>query len=45
LLFLLFWCGQFVAKLVVEQNEAAQHGQGFEWPQFLAQFFASMFEN
>ena len=45
MLFLLFWCGQFVAKLVVEQNEAAQHGQGFEWPQFLAQFFASTFEN
>jgi hypothetical protein len=30
LFFLLAWFGQFVAQLVVEQNEAAQHGQGFE---------------
>ena len=45
LFFLLAWFGQFVAQLVVEQNEAAQHGQGFEWPQFFAQFLASTFEN
>jgi hypothetical protein len=29
----------------VESNEAQQHGQTFEWSQFLPQFFASTFEN
>jgi hypothetical protein len=44
LFFLLSWFGQFVAQLVVKQNEAAQQG-AFEWPQFFAQFLASTFEN
>jgi hypothetical protein len=45
LFFVVSWSGQFVAQLMVEQSEAEQHGQGFEWPQFFAQFFASTFEN
>jgi hypothetical protein len=27
------------------RNQAEQHGQSFEWAQFLPQFFASTFEN
>jgi len=45
LLFLLSWAGQFIAQVVTERNEAAQHGQSFEWDQFFPQFFASTFEN
>ena len=30
---------------MVERNEAEQHGQQFEWPDFLAQFTASTLEN
>jgi hypothetical protein len=45
LFFLMSWSGQFVTQLIVERNEAEQHGQGFEWTQFFAQFFASTFEN
>jgi hypothetical protein len=44
-LFLLSWTGQFFTQLVVVRNEAAEHGQPFEWPDFMAQFFASTFEN
>jgi hypothetical protein len=45
LFFLISWAGQFVAQILVEQNEAQQHGQAFEWSQFFPQFFASTFEN
>jgi hypothetical protein len=45
LFFLVSWSGQFVTQLMVESNEAQQHGQTFEWSQFLPQFFASTFEN
>ena len=45
LFFLLSWFGQFVAQLIVEQNEAEQHGTSFEWAEFWPQFFASTFEN
>ena len=45
LFFLVSWSGQFVTQLLVEQGEAEQHGQSFEWSQFFAQFFASTFEN
>ena len=31
--------------MVVERNEASQHGQEFEWDDFLAQFTASTLEN
>ena len=44
-LFLLSWTGQFFTQLVTVQNEAAEHGQSFQWSDFLAQFFASTFEN
>jgi len=44
-LFLLSWTGQFFTQLVVVRNENAEHGQPFEWPDFMAQFFASTFEN
>jgi hypothetical protein len=44
-LFLLSWTGQFLTQLVVVRNESAEHGQPFQWPDFLAQFFASTFEN
>jgi hypothetical protein len=45
LFFLISWAGQFVAQLLVQQNEAQQHGQAFEWSEFFPQFFASTFEN
>lgn len=45
LFFLLSWAGQFLAQLVVEHNDAAEHGQPFEFSQFLAHFAASTFEN
>ena len=44
-LFLLSWSGQFVAQLIVERNEATEHGQQFEWSDFLVQFTASTLEN
>jgi len=44
-LFLLSWTGQFFTQLAVVRNENAEHGQPFEWPDFIAQFFASTFEN
>lgn len=45
LLFLLSWTGQFVAQLITVRNDAEEHGQTFEWADFLAQFLASTFEN
>lgn len=44
-LFLTSWVGQFVTQYLVVSDDAAEHGQAFEWGQFLAQFFASTFEN
>ena len=44
-LFLLSWTGQFFTQLLVVRNESEEHGQPFEWADFLAQFFASTFEN
>jgi hypothetical protein len=44
-LFLLAWSGQFIAQLVVERNEAAQHGQPFQMSDFWPQFLASTMEN
>lgn len=45
ILFLVAWSGQFVSQAVVVMNEAAQHGQPFEWSDFFPQFLASTFEN
>ncbi|HEY0698543.1 MAG TPA: DUF6766 family protein [Micromonospora sp.] len=44
-LFLVSWIGQFLFQMVVESNEATQHGQSFAWSEFLPQFFASTLEN
>ena len=44
-LFLTSWIGQFFTQYLVVRDEASEHGQAFEWGQFLAQFFASTFEN
>jgi hypothetical protein len=44
-LFVLSWVGQFVTQMIAETNEAEQHGQSFQWSDFLPQFFASTFEN
>lgn len=43
--FLLSWVGQFVFQMIQERNEAEQHGQAFEWGDFLPQFLSSTFEN
>ncbi|HLT60509.1 MAG TPA: DUF6766 family protein [Microlunatus sp.] len=43
--FLVSWVGQFVSQMIVVSNENDQHGQAFSWGEFLAQFFASTFEN
>jgi hypothetical protein len=45
LFFLLSWGGQFFAQMIVERNDAEQHGQAFSWSQFFPQFFASTLEN
>jgi len=44
-LFLFSWLGQFVTQIIVERNDAAEHGQTFSWSDFVPQFFASTFEN
>lgn len=44
-LFLLSWIGQFVFQLITVQQDAAEHGQAFEWAGFFPQFFASTLEN
>jgi hypothetical protein len=44
-LFLFAWIGQFLFQLSVERQDAAEHGQQFEWGQFFPAFFASTFEN
>jgi hypothetical protein len=44
-LFVLSWVGQFVFQLIEVRNDAAEHGQVFEWVQFWPQFFSSTFEN
>jgi hypothetical protein len=44
-LFLLSWVGQFVFQLMEVRNDAAEHGQAFEWLEFWPQFLASTFEN
>ena len=44
-LFLLSWIGQFVTQLITVRNENEAHGEPFLWGDFMAQFFASTFEN
>ena len=45
LFFLLSWTGQFVAQMITVRNDAQEHGQSFEWADFLPQFLSSTFEN
>jgi hypothetical protein len=33
--FLVSWAGQFFAQLLTERNEAEQHGESFQWADFL----------
>jgi hypothetical protein len=44
-LFLLSWTGQFIAQVTVESNDAVEHGQPFQWNEFIPQFLSSTFEN
>ncbi len=44
-LFIFSWAGQFITQYFVVRDEAAEHGQPFEWAQFTTQFLASTFEN
>lgn len=45
LLFLAAWAGQFAAQLVQVTNDAAEHGQPFQWSEFWPQFWSSTLEN
>ena len=45
LFFLLSWAGQFFAQMITVRNDAEEHGQSFEWADFLPQFFSSTLEN
>jgi hypothetical protein len=45
LLFLLSWLGQFIFQMIEVRNDAMEHGQTFEWSQFLPQFFSATLEN
>jgi hypothetical protein len=45
LFFVLSWTGQFIAQMITVRNDAQEHGQSFEWADFLPQFFSSTFEN
>jgi hypothetical protein len=44
-LFLLSWAGQFVFQLITVRNDAEEHGQAFQWGEFLPQFLSSTLEN
>src|SRR3954466_1917094 len=43
--FLFSWIGQFWTQVIVERNDAREHGGAFHWSQFWPQFFQSTFEN
>jgi disulfide bond formation protein DsbB len=45
LLFLGSWLGQFFAQLSEFRSEQSTHQEPFAWSDFLAQFWASTFEN
>jgi hypothetical protein len=45
LFFALSWTGQFITQMITVRNDAQEHGQSFEWADFLPQFFSSTFEN
>ena len=45
LFFLLAWTGQFFAQMITERNDAQQHGQSFQWADYMPQFLSSTLEN
>jgi hypothetical protein len=45
LLFVGSWAGQFVTQLAEFTSAQQQHGQPFQWGEYLHNFFASTFEN
>jgi hypothetical protein len=45
LLFVGSWAGQFITQLAEFTSTQQQHGQPFQWGEYLHQFFASTFEN
>jgi hypothetical protein len=45
LLFAGSWAGQFITQLTEFTSTQQQHGQPFQWGDYLHQFFASTFEN
>jgi hypothetical protein len=45
LLFAGSWAGQFITQLAEFTSTQQQHGQPFQWGDYLHQFFASTFEN
>ncbi|MFP5219138.1 MAG: DUF6766 family protein [Actinomycetes bacterium] len=45
MLFLFSWIGQFVTQMMEVRGEAEQHGQPFEWADFLPRFLSATFEN
>jgi hypothetical protein len=44
-LFIASWVGQFITMLIEVGNEARQHGQAFQFNEFLPQFWSATFEN
>jgi hypothetical protein len=45
ILFFVSWIGQFFTQMSAFKEEAAQHGQSFEWGQFWPEFWQSTLEN
>jgi hypothetical protein len=45
LLFIGSWLGQFFTQLAEFTATQRQHGQSFQWGEYLHEFFASTFEN
>jgi len=45
LLFAGSWAGQFITQLAEFTSTQQQHGQPFQWGEYLHEFFASTFEN
>ena len=45
LLFVGSWLGHFLTQLATFRSDQQEHGQPFAWSDYLADFFASTFEN
>jgi hypothetical protein len=44
-LFIGSWLGQFFTQLSEFRSDQQEHGQAFQWADYLTEFFASTFEN